>query len=69
MASSEVKTGAGEPQRDVQRVARIGEALDQADLGRPLGGDRLAGEGQLHGDHAGEPAGQLPEGPRRSAAS
>src|SRR3954453_9472206 len=48
----------GQLQSDVERLAGLDEAVDQAELRPPLGGDGLADQGQPHRD----PGGQAPLG-------
>src|SRR3954454_8256515 len=43
----------GKVQCDIERLAGVGEAIDQAELRAPLGGDGLAGQCQLHRDRGG----------------
>ena len=54
-------------QRDgrVERLARLGQLVDQAVVVGLLGGDGVAGEGQLHGDVARELAGEAEQAARR----
>src|SRR3954447_1381655 len=60
----------GQLQSDVERLAGLGEAIDQAELRASLGGDGLAGQRQLHRDRGGEAAWELTErSTRRHQAS
>src|SRR4051794_18664259 len=51
----------GQLQSDFERLAGLGEAVDQAELRPPLGGDGLAGQRQLHRDRGGETTRELTE--------
>ena len=49
---------AGELERGVDRAARLGQAVDDAERVGALGVDRVAGERELHGQAVGHPARQ-----------
>src|SRR4051794_1345291 len=51
----------GQLQSDVERLAGLGEAVDQAELRPSLGGDGLAGQRQLHRDRRGQAPWELTE--------
>src|SRR5689334_18483244 len=48
-------------ERRVDRAAALGQPVDQPELVAALGGDRVAGQGQLHRDAVGDPARQAHE--------
>ena len=48
----------GELERVLDGAAGLGEAVDETELVEALGGQRVAGEGQLHDDVVGHPPGQ-----------